>query len=71
MSPKCYHSELLKLPQSQILKEFWVYVSQVVAFQNRAFCEAQLDGYFKDKLKDTKDQVNRFNWNNLLSKFLQ
>lgn len=67
------HSELIKSPQSQILKELGVKVdvSQVLAFQNWTLSEAQLDGYFKDKLKDTKDWVNQFNWNNLLSKFLQ
>lgn len=43
----------------------------MLAFQNWTLSEAQLDGYFKDKLKDTEDWVNRFNWNNLLSKFLQ
>lgn len=40
-------------------------------FQDWAFSEAQPDGYFKDKLKDTKDWVNGCNWNNLLSKILQ
>lgn len=62
-----------QITQSQILKDLGVKVdvSQVVAFQNRAFSEAQLDGYFKYKLKDRKDWVNQFNWNNLLSKFLQ
>lgn len=61
------------MPQSQILKDLGVKVdvSQVAAFWNWAFFEEELDGYFKDKLKDTKDWVNWFNWNNLLSKFLQ